>query len=325
MLAEEKSLSRDCCRRGELWIPHPRWDLVRVRDFEVENSPVAKAGWDQRGIRVLAHLVCRKTLTPLQNEHGISQLIIQSQWFVQVIPEVTDLQKLQLRNRFQQSSKLICPIDSQLMVRRKSENSMGSCDFQAEANGFDSSPTTEIENTNRGRHASFSASHSPAFTILFIGIGRKQMKAQKIHSTGTQTRGHTLQMSACGIFSDQMPKRIDEAMGKINGPVEPKVCHVTTEDIGSQSFPVNPTLGVSHTGVIQVKGCDVQSSPHKFNNLPPAAAANLQYGRTICAQELLSNLLYEIGLRNSFIAERQIPVPGSIVAIRQPELTTGPD
>ena len=59
------------------------------------------------------------------------------------------------------------------------------------------------------------------------------------------------------------------------------------------------------------------AASRKFNNLPPATAANLKDSRLSRFQIARSGRLNKVGLERRFIAESQIPIARSIVAIRR--------
>jgi hypothetical protein len=142
-------------------------------------------------------LACLTLHLLLQNEDRITQLIIKSQRITQVVPKVADLQQLEFGYGSQQSSELIRSINPQLMIRSKATDTARCRHFQAEADSLNSPSTTELEDTDGRRNPSLSAGQSPAFAILFVGIGWKQMKTQQIDSSRSQTGGDTLQVPEC--------------------------------------------------------------------------------------------------------------------------------
>jgi hypothetical protein len=122
-----------------------------------------------------------------------------------------------------------------------------------------------------------------------------------------------------------MPECIHKAMGEVNRLSETKVGHVTAENVRRKTAPEKPTSGKGHTRIIEIQGCDIQASSHKFNDLPTTSTANLQYGRTIGAQILRGSLLNEIRFWNCFVAEGHVPVSGGVVTITLPEWLAGMD
>ena len=123
-------------------------------------------------------------------------------------------------------------------------------------------------------------------------------------------------MSPSSILGQQMAKRVDKTMSEINRLRQFEAGHVATEDLCLQPATLQLSLSPRDARFIQVEGSNVVAAFRKFNNLAAATAANLKDSRCSRFQIARSGRLNKVGLERRFIAESQIPIARSIVAIR---------
>jgi hypothetical protein len=117
-----------------------------------------------------------------QNEHGVSQLIVQGQAVVRLIAEVVHTEQFEFRNGGQQSAKLIGPIDSQHVVTAQPNDACGQIGFQRETNGFQPCPTIEIKDSHCHGDAATPIAYRPSLAVVFRRIRGQQMKPKDIQS-----------------------------------------------------------------------------------------------------------------------------------------------
>src|SRR5437868_4125769 len=80
----------------------------------------------------------------------------------------------------------------------------------------------------------------PARVVLWVGVQWQQMQAQEVNAARTKTPGNTLQVAARALLRQQVAKRVDGAVGRINQSTEAKIGHLRLECLSVEQPPCNP-------------------------------------------------------------------------------------
>ena len=211
-----------------------------------------------------------------QDKHRIAQVIVQWEVVSRLVAEITDLNKIELWDRPEQSAELISLVDPQLVIGGDAADVVSTGTAKRESDSLNSFPPREFKNSDSGGDALPTISDSPALTVKFQSVRGQQVKAEDIDSSGGQRPGHTSEMLACGLLRKQMAECVDKAVSKCELLREFKLRHVCLQNSGCPAGTANSSLRFTHTIGIQIDCSDIKAAASHFHDLTSATTSDFE-------------------------------------------------
>ena len=107
---------------------------------------------------------------------------------------------------------------------------------------------------------------SSAGVILLVGMQWQQMQAEDIDTARTKACGNTLQMAARRLLGQQVAKRVDGAVGRINRSTETEIGHLSLESLSMEQAPCKPPSKVAQCWLAKIKAGHFVTSGGQLDN-----------------------------------------------------------
>jgi len=137
---------------------------------------------------------------------------------------------------------------------------------QANPKVLDPVAEVDAQHAQRYGHFGFSPALRPARVILWVGMRWQQMQAQEVDTPRTKACGNTLQMAARRLLGQQVAKRVDGAVGRINWSTETEIGHLSLESLSMEQAPCKPPSKVTQCWLAKIKAGHFVTSGGQLDN-----------------------------------------------------------
>src|SRR5438876_4035011 len=102
-------------------------------------------------------------------------------------------------------------------------------------------------------HLCLPSALSPAQDVLLVEIQSQQMEAEDIDAAWTKAADNTPQVAACRLLRQQVAKRRDSAVGRINRSTEAEIRQLSLECLSMEQPPCKPPPKIAQRWLAEIE------------------------------------------------------------------------